>query len=220
MLGWPVRSASDSALVPIAPSSQRPPGAKFTRSARRRITRPPQVHKIVPCSSVTAATKPASSAMLSSSPARSVTGPRSGERAQRAPSAAGGALSSAGSTVGSERAHDSVTSLRTGGPATDPRPGSRNCGTRRAHSCSSSALRRRSVPSSAIVIPTSPSSDPRPRPAVLPLIEGARGRSVETRDETAAGPAACGRAAQATRRSSSASWSQSMPIPGSSGGIT
>lgn len=54
MLGRPVHSASESALVPIAGSSQRPPGAKLTRSARRSIARPPQVHSMVPDWSVTA----------------------------------------------------------------------------------------------------------------------------------------------------------------------
>ncbi len=142
-----MRRARDRALVPMAPSSQRPPGAKLTRSARRRMVGPPQVHRMVPVRSVTAVTNPASSAMARSSSARPSTGRRNGEPSQRrctAPPSVTAPLSSAGSTLPSERSQDSVTSGR-GAPSPDGlAPASLICGTQRDHALSSLAFRCRS----------------------------------------------------------------------------
>lgn len=144
MLGRPVRRARERALVPIASSSHRPPGAKLTRSARRRIVRPPHVHRIVPDASVTAVTKPASSATLRSSSARPSTGPRSGEPFHRwcaAPSEDSGAWVRAGSTLARERAQESATSRLRTRPARRSEPGDDRPGITRDHSSSSVALR-------------------------------------------------------------------------------
>nr|WP_280378783.1 hypothetical protein [Nocardia wallacei] len=94
---------------------------------------------MVPRSSVTAATNPESSAMLRNSSASSVTGARSGECDQRAPSSpsSAGAAGRPGSTVGSERRHDCTTSLR----STVCPAGTACTGAQRAHSCSSAARR-------------------------------------------------------------------------------
>lgn len=99
---------------------------------------------MVPASSVTAVTNPASSAMLCSSPARADTGRYSGEDVQRSctsPPSVTGALSRPGSTLPSERAQDSVTSWRSVAVPPGRAPGTLSRGTQRDHSCSSTALR-------------------------------------------------------------------------------